>query len=69
MEGAAQLEFPDIGTVIVKQPRQPNQTFSFDRVFHDVSVTQREVYEYAAKETVTFVYLITSIFISPDPSF
>jgi hypothetical protein len=40
VEGAAQLEYPDTGTVVVKQSKQPPQTFSFDRVFHDVSVTQ-----------------------------
>jgi kinesin family protein 5 len=48
------LEYPNDATVVVNMPKQPQQTFNFDRVFGSDS-KQMEVYSAAAKDTINDV--------------
>ncbi|KAL6074629.1 Kinesin-like protein unc-104 [Balamuthia mandrillaris] len=54
-EGEPCFEFPSESTVQALRGSASNksdESFTFDRVFSGTTVTQKEVYEYAAKETV-----------------
>ncbi|XP_049850287.1 uncharacterized protein LOC126322410 [Schistocerca gregaria] len=56
-EFLTEFEFPDDKNVVVKQSKTKSQpqVFSFDKVFHGPNVTQLEVYESAAKDTINDV--------------